>query len=150
MDMTTIGALLGRLLGELALAFSSVAIWLRETADALAPAQDQSAQFQKTSVLVSPNVRTEADFIKAYRLALEGLMVDIRRYVRAQGFDERRYDDVLRAAHQLAVRRGVITPNAVEVLAILWHKEIRFGDQAKDYKVVLAESSNRTKSAVGT
>ena len=30
-------------------------------------------------------------------------------------------------------------PNAIKVLAVLWHKEIRFGDQSKDYKVVLAE-----------
>jgi len=145
--MTAMGALLGRFLDGFAMALTSAAIWLRTIAEALAPAQDQSAQPQKTSLLISPNVKTEADFIRAYKVSLEGLMLDIRRYVRSHGFDERRYDDVLKAAHQLAIRRGVITPNVVEVLAVLWHKEIRFGDPAKDYKVVLAEY-NRTKSAL--
>ena len=142
--MTAMGTLLGRFLDGLAMALTSAAIGLRAAAEALAPAQDQSAQAQKTSVLLSPNIKTEADFIRAYKLALEGLMLDIRRYVRSHGFDERRYDDVLKAAQQLAARRGLITANVMEVLAVLWHKEIRFGDPAKDYKVVLAEY-DRTK-----
>jgi hypothetical protein len=78
----------------LATALSSAATRLRATAEALAPAQDQSVPFQ-SSVLVSPHVKIEADSIRAYKFALEGLMVDIRRYVRSHGFDERRYDDVL-------------------------------------------------------
>ena len=137
--MTAIGALVGRFLDGLAMALTSAAIRLRAAAEDLAPAQDQSAQGHKTSVLISPNVKAEADFIRAYKLALEGLMLDIRRYVRSHGFDERKYDDVLKAAQHLAARRGLITPNVMEVLAVLWHKEIRFGDPAKDYKVVLAE-----------
>ena len=145
--MGAMGALIGTFLDKLAMALLSAAGRLHAAAAAFAPAQDQTAQFQKTSVLISPHVKTEAEVVSAYRLAVEGLMLDIRRYVRSQGFDERKYDDVVRAARHLAGLRGVITPNVVEILAVLWHKEIRFGDATKDYKVVLAQY-DRTKSVL--
>lgn len=45
-------------------------------------------------MLEFPNVRNEADFIRAYKYALSRLVDDIRRYVFVHGFDKSKCDSL--------------------------------------------------------
>lgn len=80
-------------------------------------------------MLYFPNVRTEADFIRAYKYDLTRLMQDIRRYIGIHGFDQRKYDAMFgkRLSEFVELSTPEMAPklsvDVLSALVMLWHKE---------------------------